>query len=402
MLSSNLVASEVLNHLLGHITECNHAHGLPHTQTDTRHHAAVQAFDTGLPVDVFEGVADGHLLGPVGVFFLALHFYAHDFDGLVPGGETTTKSGGEDLFGRTELDGGVFLVGDFADAGFAVGVVLVGLFLILLSSLGGNLRNTAETEPRTPVGDLSNSNSVDTLVDARNTFAAVDVHESSHSTGSLSTRLDGLVLGHLDGLHACAEAHGRIGLRQTTSHATNDAGAEVVGAEAAGVVLGLGSDEEENGAFGRGFDPGPGNETLVDCAGGVLSASYTLSLTLLLGGVQLTAKDTTTAPNPSNGTGHAVLPVGSHGGLQDLQRLPKSSDLEQVQTSAEQQVAELDGLLLERSWGGDGRHVELGVSNGYVAGPRQEGGFVACWGGRWGYMGAAVEVVDVGMRARDS
>jgi hypothetical protein len=108
---------------------------------------------------------------------------------------------------------------------------------------------------------------------------------------------------------------------------------------------------------------------------------YTFALTLLLGGVQLTAKNTTTAPNPSNGTGHAVLPVRSHGGLQNLQRLPKSRDLEQVQTSAEQQVAELDGLLLERSGGGDGRHVDLGggcLSNGYVAGPRQEGGFVAC------------------------
>jgi hypothetical protein len=123
MLSSNLITSEVLHHLLGHVAERNHAHGLPHTQADTRHHAAVQALDTGLAVDVFESVADGHLLGPVGVFFLALHFYAHDFDGLVPGGETAAESGGEDLFGRAELDGGVFLVGDFADAGFAVGGV---------------------------------------------------------------------------------------------------------------------------------------------------------------------------------------------------------------------------------------------------------------------------------------
>jgi hypothetical protein len=136
MLSSNLITSEVLNHLLGHIAERNHAHGLPHTQADTRHHAAVQALEAGLAVDVFERVADGHLLGPVGVFFLALHFYAHDFDGLVPGGETTTQSGCEDLFGRAELDGGVFLVGDFADTGFAVGVLLVGLSLCVQHSLG--------------------------------------------------------------------------------------------------------------------------------------------------------------------------------------------------------------------------------------------------------------------------
>ena len=104
MLSSDLVASEVLNHLLGNIAERDHAHGLPHTQTDTRHHTAVQALEAGLTVDILESVADGHLLGPVGVVLLALHLHAHDFDGLVPGGETTTEGGCEDLFGHAELD----------------------------------------------------------------------------------------------------------------------------------------------------------------------------------------------------------------------------------------------------------------------------------------------------------
>lgn len=104
MLSSDLVTSDVLDHLLGNIAEGDHAHGLPHTQTDTRHHAAVQALETGLAVDVLEGVADGHLLGPVGVVLLALHLHTHDFDRLVPGGETTTEGGCEDLFGHTELN----------------------------------------------------------------------------------------------------------------------------------------------------------------------------------------------------------------------------------------------------------------------------------------------------------
>lgn len=104
MLSSDLVASKVLNHLLGNIAERNHAHGLPHTQTDTRHYTAVKALETRLAVDILESVADGHLLGPVGVVLLALHLHAHDFDGLVPGGETTTKGGCEDLFGHAELD----------------------------------------------------------------------------------------------------------------------------------------------------------------------------------------------------------------------------------------------------------------------------------------------------------
>jgi hypothetical protein len=127
MLRGNLVASDVLDHLLGHVAERHHAHGLPNTQADTRHDAAVQAFYAGLAVDVFESVADGHLLGPVGVVLLALHLDTHDFDGLVPGGETSTERRGEDLFGYAELDRGVFLVGDFADTGFAgIGVSFGG------------------------------------------------------------------------------------------------------------------------------------------------------------------------------------------------------------------------------------------------------------------------------------
>ena len=171
------------------------------------------------------------------------------------------------------------MVGDFADTGFAVNVVLVwGPFSAIDALLGrSNLRDTAETESGTPVGDLPHGNSVDTLVDTRKTFAAVDVHESSHGAGSFRAGLDSLVFGHLDGLHACAEAHRRVGLRQTTCHATNNARTEVVGAEAAGVVLGLGGDEQEDGALGGGFDPGPGNETLVDCAEGT-NVSFSLHI----------------------------------------------------------------------------------------------------------------------------
>jgi hypothetical protein len=148
MLSSNHITSEVLNHLLRHIAERNHAHSLPHTQADTRHHAAVQALYAGLAVDVSESVADGHLLRSVGVIFLALHLHAHDFDGLVPGGETAAEGGCKDLFGHAEFDGGVFLVSDFADAGFAVDYI-VSWVLLSISSFDwedDDLRNTAETE----------------------------------------------------------------------------------------------------------------------------------------------------------------------------------------------------------------------------------------------------------------
>ena len=73
------------------------------------------------------------------------------------------------------------------------------------------------------------------------------------------------MLGHLDRLHARAETHGSVSLRETTCHAAGDSRGEVAGAEAAGVVFGFAGDEEEDGAFGRGFDPGPGDEALVDC-----------------------------------------------------------------------------------------------------------------------------------------
>lgn len=83
------------------------------------------------------------------------------------------------------------------------------------------------------------------------------------------------MLGHLDRLHARAEAHGRVGLGEAAGHAARDAGGEVAGAEGARVVLSFGRDEEEDGALCGGFDPGPGDETLVDCSTSRVSVCYT-------------------------------------------------------------------------------------------------------------------------------
>lgn len=74
------------------------------------------------------------------------------------------------------------------------------------------------------------------------------------------------MLGDLDRLHASAEAHGGVGLGDTTGDATDDATAKLGGAVAAGVEFGLGGNEEEDGTLGGGFNPGPGDEALVDCA----------------------------------------------------------------------------------------------------------------------------------------
>lgn len=97
----------------------------------------------------------------------------------------------------------------------------------------------------------------------------------------------------------------------------------------------------------------------------------------------LTAKDTTTAPNPDNRASHTIGTVGGHGGLHDLERLAQRRHLEQVQTRAQQQVAELDRLLLEllatRRRRDCRRHA---VREGVLvlrAGPRRQCGFFA-WG----------------------
>lgn len=67
----------------------------------------------------------------------------------------------------------------------------------------------------------------------------------------------------LDGLHASAEAHGGVCLGNTSGHAAGDTADEIIGSEGFGVKFSFGGYEEKNGAFCGGFDPGPGNETLV-------------------------------------------------------------------------------------------------------------------------------------------
>ena len=173
---------------------------------------------------------------------------------------------------------------------------------------------------------------VDALVDAADALAAVDVHEGGDGARGLDTRGGDLVLGDLNGLHAGAEAHGGVGLGDAAGDAADDAAAELGGAGDAGVVLGLGGDEEQDGALGGGLDPGPGDEALVEAEG------------------------TAAGPDAAEGGGEAVAAVGGHGGLYDLEGLAEGGDLEEVEAGAEEEVGELDGLLLEVGGGlPDGR-----------------------------------------------
>jgi hypothetical protein len=79
------------------------------------------------------------------------------------------------------------------------------------------------------------------------------------------------VLRDLDRLHACAETHSGIGLRETSRHSTRYTSDEVGGAERLGVVFSFRGDEEEDGSLGGGFDPGPWDKTLVDCTSCLLA-----------------------------------------------------------------------------------------------------------------------------------
>lgn len=230
---------EEVNNL--HVTKSHHADGLPDTETDTGSYTTVETADAVVVVDVAEGLADGQVLRAVGVGGLALHLDTDNLDGLVPGGETTTETGCQDLFKGRQLSA-FLLVSDLADS---------------------RLSQTRETEAGTPVGGLADSNSVDTTVDTADALLAVDIHEGREGAGRLSASGGHLVLGDFDRLHAGTETHGSVGLSDTTSHTTADTGDEVVGTEGAGLVLGLGGDEQENRTLGGCLNPGPRNESLI-------------------------------------------------------------------------------------------------------------------------------------------
>jgi len=129
-----------------------------------------------------------------------------------------------------------------------------------------DLRDTAQPESASPVSDLPHCNSVYALVDASDSIFAVNIHEGRHRAWDLLAARGSLVLRHFDRLHARAEAHSGISLGQPTRHTTTDTRNKVGGAKRLCVVFGFAGDEKEDGTLGRGFDPSPRDETLVDCA----------------------------------------------------------------------------------------------------------------------------------------
>lgn len=224
-----------------HVTKSNHADGLPDAQTDTGSDTTVEATDAVAVVDVLESLADGQVLGAVRVRSLALHLDTDNLNRLVPGGETTTQTGSQDLFPGGQLSA----------------------FLLVGSLTDSRLSETGKTEAGTPVGSLANGDGIDTTVDTADALLAIDIHEGREGAGRLNSGGGHLVLGNLNRLHAGTETHSSVGLSDTASHTTTDTGDKVIGTEGAGIVFGLGGDEEENRTLGGCLNPGPRNESLV-------------------------------------------------------------------------------------------------------------------------------------------
>lgn len=194
-----------------------------------------------MAVNVLESFSNSQVLRTIGIIFLALHFHTDDLDRLIPCGETATESRSCDFLNCAQFLT-VFLSGSFADT---------------------ILCKTRQTKSGTPVCDLSNGHSVDTLIDTSDTLFSVNVGKGLESARRLDALGGKFVLGDLDRLHAGTETHGSVSLRKTTGHTTYDTGSEVPCAEGLGSIFGFRGDEKQDGTFRRGFDPGPRNETLI-------------------------------------------------------------------------------------------------------------------------------------------
>lgn len=200
-----------------HVSDSNHANRLPNAETNSRGNTSVEAPDAIVVINVTESVTDRHLLGSVGVVLLALHLDTDDLDRLVPSAETTTESTSKNLLAGRELVA-LLLAGGRADPA---------------------LGQSAETETGSPVGHLSDGDSVDSLVDTADTLLVVNAHKGLEGGGRLDTGSGQLVLGDFDRLHAGAETHGGVGLGNTTGDTTKNATAKLRSTHVASVELGL-------------------------------------------------------------------------------------------------------------------------------------------------------------------
>lgn len=226
-----------------HIPQCNHANGLPDAQPNPRCDPPIQTLDSVIRIDIPQRLPHGQVLRPIRVHGFGLHLHAYNLDRLIPRTQPTTKPTRKDLLQRAQ-----FLP-----------------FLLPRRLPDATLRQSTQPETAPPVRRLPYRHRVHPFVDPPYPLLPVNIHERLERPRRLDPGGRDLVLRDLHRLHAGAEAHCGVGLRDAAGHAAGDAGDEVGRAERARVVFGFGGDKEEHGAFGAGFDPGPGNEALVVC-----------------------------------------------------------------------------------------------------------------------------------------
>jgi hypothetical protein len=170
------------------------------TETDTGCDTSVETLETVGLVDVVEGVEDSLFGRGVGVDRLdgGLHLShqpcpmnvkkwtdldSDNLNGLIPGSQSTTDGTGENLVESAKLF----------------------TFLDTPHVPQTGLGQTSESHSRSPVGSLTNSDGVDSLVDSGQTFSLVDILKDLEGGFDGSTDAGLLVSGNLDSLHARAE-----------------------------------------------------------------------------------------------------------------------------------------------------------------------------------------------------
>lgn len=140
--------------------------------------------------------------------------------------------------------------------------------------------------PRAPVGALSDSDSVDTLVDTSETLLAVDLSKESPRRGRLDAGSRDLVTRDLGRLHTRRETcgassavaprggprithtHRGVCLGDSAGHTTQQSGNSRVDAHAKRLLLDLGRGEDEDGTLGGCFDPCLGRHQLITVENG--------------------------------------------------------------------------------------------------------------------------------------
>ncbi|KAH3668269.1 hypothetical protein OGAPHI_002023 [Ogataea philodendri] len=299
-MSNRFLSCQTCNKLLGVVTKSNHTNGLPNSKHNSWSHTSIKSLYTVVRVDVFCSTQNAQILWTFRITCLGLHLHTDHLNWLVPGRKTTTQSRRQNSLASSQL------------------------LVLRLSGerLDGVLSESGQPESRSPVGHLSNCNSIDTLVDTLDTFLGVDVLENFQAALDWGSSSSSLVSGDLDSLHTGTESHCEVSLEQSTSDSSTNTRNEWRCAHSLQTVLSFGRHKQQNSTFGTGFNPGPRNQSLVE------------------------SKYPSSGPNHFGGLKNRQRTVGSHCSLDHFERLTQGGHLEHVETCSKQDVGEGDWFFL--------------------------------------------------------